>query len=1037
MICGACGHENNGVGATCPACGTPASGMPSAPSDRVTGSDDPTIRRTISSLRSDEITGLGNGDSPTQYTPGNGSSPADAPTIRTDTATTKAAAATGGPRAVVGPLPIGKDFGRYHIIRMLGIGGMGAVYQAWDGELEVAVAIKVIRPESLKDPRAAAEVEGRFKRELLLARQVTHKNVVRIHDIGEIDGIKYITMDYVKGTDLATRLRRDTRLPADVVLPIARGIVSGLIAAHAAGVVHRDLKPANIIISDEGETLIMDFGIARSASGRGPASGPDVRRPTTIVGPITRTFEATMVGVIVGTIEFMAPEQAKGLEVDHRADIYSLGLILYDALVGGYRSVSAESAVAELQGRMAAAPPPARSVRPEIPEALERVISKCLEPDADKRYQTSEELAADLARLDDRGELIPVKRVFGVKMVSGIVALSLALVGGVWYYTRTSTPPPPHDPVSVVIADFQNGTGDSSLDRTLEPALRIALEGAGFITAFDRSQMSNLGVAPVIGVLDEAAARKIAISQGLGVVVSGAVEHDDRGYQVSVKAVQPVSGDTIASGESRVAQKAEVLSGVTGVAAALRKGLGDNTSESSKRFAMETLSTTSLDVIHEYAQAMEALSAGKNEEARRLASRAADLDPNFGAAFGVMAVASEALSQHDEAKKYIELAMSRLDKVTERERYRIRGIFFALTGDEQKCAEEYGALISRFAADTAAHNNLAICSKDLRNLSKAVEEMQRAVAILPKRARYRGNLALYAAYAGDFQTAERESREALQLNATYPSAFTALAFSQLGRDQLAETSQTYEALKKISPSVGASAEGQLAIYQGRYTAAREILQEAATADFAANHPDVGSEKMLALAYAELSRGDTTAATRAAENALFNSDSTKVRFVAARILAQAGQAPRARELAAGLGKQLFPEPQAYAKIVEGNVLLNGGQTREAIDALTAANRLLDTWIGRFDLGRAYLEAGAFAQADSEFDRCLTRRGEALSLILDGDPTFGYLPPLYYYQGRVREGLKLAGAADSYRTYLSIRGSAGEDPLLADVRKRLAH
>jgi tetratricopeptide (TPR) repeat protein len=262
-----------------------------------------------------------------------------------------------------------------------------------------------------------------------------------------------------------------------------------------------------------------------------------------------------------------------------------------------------------------------------------------------------------------------------------------------------------------------------------------------------------------------------------------------------------------------------------------------------------------------------------------------------------------------------------------------------------------------------------------------------------------------------------------------------LAFAQLGRDQLAETAQTYEALKKISPSVAASGEGQLAIYQGRYAAAAEILEQAAAADFAANHPDVGSEKMLALAYAELSRGDQTAAAHAAENALFNSDSTKVRFVAARILAQAAQPSRARELAGALGQQLFPEPQAYAKIVEGNILLNGGQTRAAIDAFTAANRLLDTWIGRFDLGRAYLEAGAFAQADSEFDRCLTRRGEALSLILDGDPTFGYLPPLYYYQGRVREGLKLTGAADSYRTYLSIRGSAGEDPLLADVRKRL--
>jgi tetratricopeptide (TPR) repeat protein/tRNA A-37 threonylcarbamoyl transferase component Bud32 len=1038
MICEVCGQETSGASARCSACGASlaAPHSPYQDTETVLGLD-PNYQSTIASFTrhgSDDAVGLGARTARAAGISNDRPSAADALTLGPDTPTTKTGA-TGGQTGVIGPLPLGKNFGRYHIIRMLGIGGMGAVYQAWDEELGVAVALKVIRPETMKDPRAAAEVERRFKRELLLARQVTHRNVVRIHDIGEIDGIKYITMAYVKGTDLATRLKREARLPVAVVLPIVRSIVSGLTAAHHAGVVHRDLKPANIIISDEGEALIMDFGIARSSSGRVTPPGQDLRRPTTTIGPITRVFEATMVGAIVGTVEYMAPEQAKGLPVDHRADIYSLGLIMYDALVGGYRSISAESAVAELHGRMAKAPPPVRTVLPEVPEALERVISKCLEPDADKRYQTSEELAADLDRLDDRGELIPVKRVVGMKMVGGIVALALAVIGGVWYYARTVTPPPPHDPVSVVIADFQNRTGDSSLDHTLEPALRIALEEAGFITAFDRGQMSTLGVPPVTGLLDEAAARKIALGQGLGVVVSGALERDDRGYKLSAKAIQPVSGDTIASGESRVAEKAEVLAGVAGVAATLRKGLGDNTSESSKRFAMETLSTTSLDVIHEYAQAMEALSAGKNEEARRLASKAADLDPNFGAAFGVMAAASEALSQHDEAKKYIELAMSRLDKVTERERYRIRGLFFALTGDQQKCAEEYGALISRYAADAAAHNNLAICSKNLRNLSKAVEEMQRAVAILPKRARYQGNLALFAAYAGDFQTAERGARVALDLNATYSAALNALAFSQLGRDQLAEAAQTYESLSQVSPSMAASGEGQLAIYQGRYTAAADILQRAATADFTAKHPDVGTEKMLGVAYSELSRGNKTAAMNAAENAIFNSDSTKVTFLAARILAQAGETERARDLAASLGQQLFPEPQAYAKIVEGNILLNSGQTREAIDAFTAANRLLDTWIGRFDLGRAYLEAGAFAQADSEFDRCLTRRGEALALILDGDPTFGYLPPLYYYQGRVREGLKLAGAANSYRTYLSIRGAAGEDPLLADVRKRL--
>ena len=147
-----------------------------------------------------------------------------------------------------GPLEVGQKFGaRYIIIKQLGVGGMGAVYQAWDGELGVAVALKVIRPEVTRDPVVAQDIERRFKQELLLARQVTHKNVVRIHDLGEIDGIKYITMPYIEGHDLATVLRNE-RLTVPKVMGVARQVAAGLQAAHEAGVVHRDLKPANVMM---------------------------------------------------------------------------------------------------------------------------------------------------------------------------------------------------------------------------------------------------------------------------------------------------------------------------------------------------------------------------------------------------------------------------------------------------------------------------------------------------------------------------------------------------------------------------------------------------------------------------------------------------------------------------------------------------------------------------------------------------------------------------------------------------------------------
>jgi tetratricopeptide (TPR) repeat protein len=162
---------------------------------------------------------------------------------------------------------------------------------------------------------------------------------------------------------------------------------------------------------------------------------------------------------------------------------------------------------------------------------------------------------------------------------------------------------------------------------------------------------------------------------------------------------------------------------------------------------------------------------------------------------------------------------------------------------------------------------------------------------------------------------------------------------------------------------------------------------------------------------------------------------KIRFLAARIFAEANQLAKAKPLIAGLASEVQAEPQAHAKILEGDVLLKNGNPREALKPLTEANGLLDTWIGHFDLGRAYLEAGMFAQADSEFDRCIKRRGEALALFIDEEPTYGYLPAVYYYQGRAREGLKTEGFAKSYLEYGKIRGASKEDSLLADVNRRV--
>jgi len=937
--------------------------------------------------------------------------------------------------AETGPLTPGRAFGpRYHIIRILGMGGMGAVYHAWDAELGVAVAIKVIRPEIMADPATAAEVGRRFKRELLLARQVTHKNVVRIHDLGEIDGIKYITMSFVNGIDLATLLKSEGKLKVATVMRVARSVVSGLVAAHAAGVVHRDLKPANLMLGADGEALIMDFGIARS-------SGiPETAAAVAAVLPAHLQLAATgmVTGVtddgIVGTVEYMAPEQARGAPVDQRADIYSFGLILYDLLVGRARRAPGERAIAELKSRMERAPAPARSIAPDIPEALDALISRCLDPDPDKRYQSTAELDADLNRLDDTGTPIPVKRVVGVKLLAAVITLAIALIGGSWWYARTLIPPAAHDPVSVVIADLKNTTGDPAFDRTLEPMMKRALEGAGFISAYDRSAIGRtLGVRPP-DTLDETSARELAVKQGVGVVLSGSVEKRGTGYALAVKASETVSGKEIANARGRASSKDEVMAAATKLVATVRKALGDDTSESNQLFAMASLSSTSLDVVRLYSAAQDAASNGKFEEARQHALKAVELDPKFGIGYQVLAVASRNLGNLQDAQKYIDEALRHITGMTERERLTTRGYFYRVTGDYQQCVKEYGDLIARYAADVVGHNQLALCSSQLRDLRRAVDEMRQVVKLLPKRAVFRENLALYANYASDFQLAEREARAV-----EGPDAYgtLALAFAQLGQGQVPDTAETYKTLDArgtLGASLSASGLGDLALFAGRYTEAVKILEQGAAADIAAKSPDRAAAKLAAVAYAQLTRGQKRQAIAAADSALAASKAVKIQFLAGRTFIEAGEIAKARPLIAALAAELQTEPQVYAKMLDGKIALAAGDAREAIRLMVEANKALDTWIGDFELGRAYLAAGALPQADSQFDRCLKRKGEALALFLDEEPTFGYFPPVYYYQGRVREQMKIDGFAESYRQYIAARDGSTEDPLLREIRPR---
>lgn len=927
---------------------------------------------------------------------------------------------------------VGQPLGnRYQIIRLLGAGGMGAVYQAWDQDLSVVVALKTVRPEVAADPEAARVLERRFKQELLLARKVTHKNIVRVHDMGDVDGIKYITMPYLEGDDLSTILKKEGKLPVERVMPIARQVASGLAAAHAAGVVHRDLKPANIMMQADGEALIMDFGVARSTIGQaGGESGVGVQAH----GAGAAAHGQTVVGSVVGTLEYMAPEQAKAQPVDQRSDIYAFGLILYDLLLGRTRAKGAEAVFAELQDRMKQAPASPKTKDPSIPAALDEIITRCIQPDAAARFQTTKDLVDAIDRLDDHGVPIPIVRRLTRSMAAAAVVVIASLLGLTWWAAQGPAVEVEREPVSVLIADFQNGTGDATFERTLEPVMQIALEDASFISAFDRAGIRRtMGVRPPER-LDEQTALELAVKQGVNVVLSGTIAQSGNRYDLTVRAIQAVTGTVITTESERASRKEDVLGAATSLAASVRGALGDTTSDSAKRFAMEKLSAKSLDAVREYARGIEALSQSKFEEALQAFSKAVEFDPTFGTAYGGMAISARNLDRLQDALKYANEAMRNVGGMTEREQLRARGLYFYLTNDYENCVKEYGVLLAKYAADPGGRNNRALCLSHLRDLPTAVDEMRAVVKILPNRPLYRQNLALYSAYNSDFAGAEQVVQEMPE-----PGLFAlmARAFAELGRGERAKARETYETIGKIDEegaSYMTSGLGDLAIHEGRFSEAVRILTQGAAADLAGKNPDKAAIKFAAIAYVQLIRQQKSAAIASADKALANSQDPTIRFLAGRVYIEAGVPAKAEKIATELSGELQVLSRNYGLILQGLRAMVDGNNRVAVEKLTEANTLVDTWIGHFDLGRAYLAAKAYPQADSEFDRCITRRGEAVSLFLDEWPTYGYFPLAYYYQGRVREGMRSTNFADAYKAYLDIRGGSTEDTLLPEVRKR---
>ena len=937
--------------------------------------------------------------------------------------------ATGSPRRIgEGPFQAGDQVGpRYTIIRLLGVGGMGAVYQAFDHDLGVGVAIKVIQPAAQSDATTARDLEQRFKRELMLARQITHKYVVRIHDIGEIDGVKYLTMPFIDGDTLADLLRREGRLPVSRVLAMATQVAAGLAAAHDKGVVHRDLKPENIMIEQgSGDALIMDFGIARS-----------------MVSGSTQTAA----GAVIGTVAYMAPEQAQGKKVDGRTDIYALGLIVYDCLVGRQRLTLTDNPMTELIGRFAQSPRPLREIDPAIPEAVDLIVGRALDPNPATRFQTTGELLTALQALTPDGQsriartgltaAAPARRSWWQFAAAGIVIV-VATAGG-WLAsnrTRSAADAAPREPVSVLVAQFDNRTGEAVFDGVLEQALGLGLEGASFVTAYPQRDALRSAAAIKAGSrLDEATARLVAVRDGIQVVLAGSIEAARGGYDIHVRAIDVPRNAGIATLSEHMADKSAVLAAVGTIATKLRRELGDTTAEDGEA-GRETFTTASLDAAHAYVLGQDLARAGRFNEAIAQYQEAVQHDPNFGRAYSGLATAAFFAGRPDEAEQMWKKSLTLMDRMTEREKFRTLGTYFLGPGNNDEVAvENYRRLVASHPSDGPGLNNLAVAFFRVLDFKGAAEHGRKAAAIYPNSLNYRTNVALYAMYASDFETAVLEAKKAIAIS-PFDKAYLPIAMAALVAGRFDDARAAYAEMAKASArgaSIASMGRADLEMYLGRYDEARKELEAGAASDDAGKLLAPRALKLTALAEIAGVAGNHAGAATLASQALAISSVEAVVVPAGRLLAATGR--DASTQAALMEKQLRKRGRAMAAVIGAEASLAAGRPVEAIDQLLAARSLADLWLVRFMLGRAYVQSQRYAEAVVELEACEKRIGEAADVFLDDWPTFRYTVPVKYWLARAQDGVgQKESAMKNYQAYLALRDHVAGDALAADARKR---
>ncbi|HEY0547082.1 MAG TPA: protein kinase [Pyrinomonadaceae bacterium] len=605
--------------------------------------------------------------------------------------------------------------GRYQINSLLGAGGMGEVYLAEDTRLRRSVALKLLPAVFVSDANWLA----RFEREAYAVSSLNHPNILTIYEIGEGAGQRFIATEFIEGESLRERMSRG-RLELGESLEISIQVASALAAAHAAGIVHRDIKPENIMLREDGYVKVLDFGLAKLT---------EEHKSSTHADAPTQKLVKTNPGVVMGTVAYMSPEQTRGLQVDARTDVWSLGVLIYEMLTGRtpFAGETTSDVIAAIIYKEA---PPVALLADNCPAALERVLTKALQKEFDERYQSVKEMELDLKSLKRRLEF---ETEFGYTGAPGRIMETFSKQAVSYAHPSKVSSQLGGNRDALLLTEFTNLTGDAVFDGTLKMALAVTLEQSPFLDIFAEARVRQtlrlMGRSPEERVTRELG-REICQRQGLKAYIAGTIASLGSVYVLTLEAINAQTDETIGRQLEQAESKEQVVKALGHAATGLREKLGESLSSIEQFDAALELTTSSLEALKVHSLGQEQTQKGKILEAIPFYERAIELDPNFAFAYNLLAVTYNNTNQPKLAAEYATKAFELRDRVSELEKLRITSFYYSyVTGELDKRIETLELIKRTFAHDFRAVSNLSDSYLRIGQFEKAAEAAREGVRL--------------------------------------------------------------------------------------------------------------------------------------------------------------------------------------------------------------------------------------------------------------------------------------------------------------------